>query len=82
MVKLVTVLSSADPIEIELARNVLDSAGLPCVVEGGRADAQIEAVVGSYSGLAGAKAVRVREDDAGRASELLEQAFGDGTGRS
>jgi hypothetical protein len=79
MVNLVTVLSSADPTEIDLVRNLLESAGVPCVVEGGRADTLIEAEFGTYAGLAGAKAVRVREDHAVRAVELLEQAFGDGT---
>ncbi len=82
MMNLVTVLSSADPTEIDLVRNVLESAGVPCVVEGGRADTLIEAEFGTYAGLAGAKAVRVREDDADRAAELLEQAFGDETDES
>ena len=76
---LVTVISSADPIEIELARSLLDSFGLPCVVEGGRADSLIESEFASYSRHAGAKEVRVREDDATRAAELLEEAFGDET---
>jgi len=80
--KLVTVLSSADPIEIELARSLLDSFGLPCVVEGGRADSLIECEFGSYSRHAGAKEVRVREDDATRAAELLEETFGDQMGES
>jgi hypothetical protein len=82
MVNLVTVISSADPIEIDLVRNLLESAGAPCVVEGGRADTLIEAEYGTYAGLAGAKAVRAREDHAVRAVELLEQAFGDGTDES
>jgi hypothetical protein len=80
--RLVTVLSSADPIELELARNLLESAGCPCVVEGGRADSHIESEFGSYSRLAGAKQVRVREDDAARAAELLEEAFGGETDES
>ena len=79
--KFATVLSSADPVEIEMAKDLLDSAELPCVVEGGSASSFMEAQYGS--GLAGAKDVRVREEDAVRAAELLERAFGDGqTSRS
>jgi hypothetical protein len=77
MTKLVTVLTSADPIEIGLAKEVLDAAGLPCVVEGGSASSFMEAQYGA--GFAGSKEVRVREDDAARATALLEEAFGDGT---
>jgi hypothetical protein len=32
MMNLVTVLSSADPIEIEMAKDLLDSVGVPCVI--------------------------------------------------
>jgi hypothetical protein len=80
MMKFVTVLTSGDPIEIGMAKDVLDSAGLPCVVEGGSASSFMEAQYGS--GLAGAKALRVREGDAVCAKELLEQAFGDVTDES
>ena len=75
--KLVTVLSSADPIEIELARSLLDSFGLSCVVEGGSASSFMEAQYGSA--FAGTQELRAREDDAVRATALLEEAFGDGT---
>src|SRR5262245_44488071 len=78
-VKLVTVLSSADPIKIELARNLLETAGILCIVEGVRADSVVEDEFGTYSGLAGAKVVLVRVDHVVRALELLEQALGDET---
>jgi len=78
--KLVTVLSSADPIEIGMAKDLLDSAGVRCVVEGGSASSFMEARYGAA--FAGAQEVRVREDDAVRAAKLLEEAFGDATDES
>jgi hypothetical protein len=77
MMRLVTVLSSADPIGIGMAKDVLDSAGVRCVVEGGSASSFMEAQYGAA--FAGALELRVREDDAVRAAELIERAFGDET---
>ena len=69
-----TVLSSLDDLEIELARNVLDQGGIPCVVKDTCAAALLAMNYGA--GMPRLQRVRVLATHAYRARELLEGAWG------
>lgn len=73
--KLVTVLQTPDPVELAMARNLLVDAGIPATVDEGGAASYLTAVLGSA--FSGVKTLQVREQDAERALEVLEQAWGE-----
>ncbi|MEM7306023.1 MAG: DUF2007 domain-containing protein [Planctomycetota bacterium] len=75
--KQVIVFESASGQELEMARALLERAGIPCAVRGGSASAYLETVMGS--GGAGVQAVVVAPQDQEQALLALKRAWGSGT---
>jgi hypothetical protein len=73
--KLVTVLETPDPVELELGRSLLTKAGIPCTVGEMGPASYITAVMGS-GGFAGVKTLQVRESQHEQALDVLEEAWG------
>lgn len=76
--KLVIVFETPDRVELEMARNLLIKAEIPCTVGESGAASVITSVLGA--GFMGVQTLQVRESDAERACELLEEAWGEGHG--
>jgi hypothetical protein len=72
MSRLTTVASFDLAAKAELARNVLEAAGIPAVL----ADAEIVAMDWLISNAVGGIKVQVREEDAERAAAVLDEQFG------
>ena len=68
------VYQSANPIELSLAKNLLDQAGIPYVVHGGMATSLFRANYGAA--FAGNQSIAVREEDRERVLDLFEEAWG------
>jgi len=73
--KLVTVLETPDPMELELGRSLLTRAGIPCTVGESGPASYITAVLGS-GGFAGVKTLQVFESQHEQALDVLEEAWG------
>jgi hypothetical protein len=71
----VVVLQSMDPVELELARNLLAEAGIPCSVSSGSAGDYLKAVLGTS--IPGPAEVRVPADFVERALEVFDEAWGE-----
>jgi hypothetical protein len=69
----VVVFQTADPTELQLARNLFQQAGIPCRVEGGGASAFLGAALGSQFG--GLHALWVPAECEERALRALEEAW-------
>jgi len=73
--KVVVVLQSADPVELEMARSLLEEAEIPCAVVGGSAAGALTAILGSS--VPGLSELRVPASFEERAHDVLEKAWGD-----
>jgi len=69
----VVIFESADPNELRLARNLLESAGIPCQVESDGASSFLGAALGSH--FTGFHRLCVPSEAAERAGEVLEEAW-------
>ena len=69
----VVVVETADPMELELARNLLQEDGIPCRVESGAASSLLAVTLGAQ--FAGVHQVLVPADLEERALLLLERAW-------
>jgi hypothetical protein len=72
MNRLTTVATFDLAAKAEVAKNVLDDAGIPAVIT----DAEIVAMDWLISNAVGGIKVQVREEDAERAAEVLDERFG------
>ena len=73
----IAVLESADPTELQLARNLLEQEGIPCRVEGGGSSALFGAVFGTPLGLV--QSLLVPRECEERALEALRSAWPEDT---
>jgi hypothetical protein len=76
MSRLTTVASYDVAANAQIARNILEAAGIPAVVT----DQEIVAMDWLISNAVGGIKVQVREEDADRAAEVLADKLGDGAG--
>jgi hypothetical protein len=60
-----------------MARNLLETAGIRCMVEGGPMSVALGVELGAYASASEAQDLKVRAVDAEAALELLSDAFGD-----
>ena len=76
--RLTTVAAFDEPVRANLARNVLEAAGIPVIIS----DSEIVAMDWLLSNAVGGIKVQVREEDAERAAAALAAEFGDEAGHA